>query len=189
MALPRGTAGLRKLGLLAHITTSVGWLGAVFGFLALAITAMTGSDVQMLRAAYLGMDWTLSYAVVPLGVASLALGIVQSLMSPWGLLRYWWVVVKLVLTIGATFVLLQYTQTMSNLVVAAGHASASVNDLRGLAFSPVLHASAGALVLLGANILSVYKPRGLTPYGWRWEDEQRRKQLERRTSRRPSRSP
>ena len=82
------------------------------------------------------------------------------------------------LTIGATFVLLQYTQTMSHLVEAA--ADTTIGQLRELAFSPVLHAGAGAAVLLGANVLSVYKPRGLTPYGWRWEDEQRRKQLERR---------
>jgi hypothetical protein len=181
MTLPRGTAGLRKLGLLAHITTSVGWLGAVLGFLALAVAALTGPEVEMVRAAYLGMEWTLGYAIVPLSVASLAIGIVQSLMSPWGLLRYWWVVVKLVLTIGATLILLMYTQTMSHLVIAARDASASIGDLRELALSPVLHAGAGALVLLGANVLSVYKPRGLTPYGWRWEDDQRRKQLARRT--------
>ena len=59
-------------------------------------------------------------------------------------------------------------------------ADTAIGELRELAFSPVLHAGAGAAVLLGANVLSVYKPRGLTPYGWRWEDEQRRKQLERR---------
>jgi len=91
--------------------------------------------------------------------------------------RSWWVFAKLVLTIGATFVLLHYTQTMSHLVEAA--ADTTIGELRELAFSPVLHAGAGAAVL-GANLLSVYKPRGLTPYGWRWEDEQRRKHLERR---------
>src|SRR5688500_13513975 len=176
----RPPTGLRKLGLLAHITTSVGWLGAVLGFLALAVAAMTGSEVERIRAAYFGMEWTLRYAIVPLSVASLAIGVIQSLIGPWGLLRYWWVVVKLLLTLGATFVLSQYTQTMSHLVGAAADASASISELQGLAFSPVLHASAGALVLLGANILSVYKPRGLTPYGWRREDEQRRKQLDRR---------
>lgn len=117
---------------------------------------------------------------VPLGVASLAVGVVQSLMSPWGLLRYWWVVVKLVLTGGAILVLLQYTQTMSHLVVAASDASASISDIRELAMSPLIHAGGGALVLLGAKVLSVYKPRGLTPYGWRWEDEQRRAQVARR---------
>ena len=181
MTLSRATAGLRKFGLLAHITTSVGWLGAVLGFLALAVAAMTNSDREMVRAAYLGMDWTLRYAIVPLSIASLAVGTIQSLMSPWGLVRYWWVVVKLVLTIGATLVLLQYTRTtMSHLVQAARDPIASVRDLRELALSPVLHASAGALVLLGASMLSVYKPRGLTPYGWRWEDEQRRRQRSRR---------
>ena len=160
----RRTTVLRKLGLLAHITTSVGWLGAVLGFLALAMGAMTSADREMVRAAYLGMDWTLRYAIVPLSVASVAVGIVQSLLSPWGLVRYWWVVVKLVLTVGATLVLLQYTQTtMSHLVQVAGGATASVSDLRELAFSPLLHAAAGAAVLLGASVLSVYKPRGLTP--------------------------
>lgn len=178
---------MRKLGLLAHITTSVGWLGAVLGFLALAAAAMTGSDVEMVRAAYLGMDWTLRYAIVPLSIGSLAIGIVQSLLCPWGLMRYWWVVVKLALTIGSTLVLLQYTQTMSHLVEAAGDTTTSISTLRELALSPLIHASAGALVLLGANILSVYKPRGLTPYGWRWEDEQRRRQLKRRV--RPTSQP
>ena len=179
MELPRPNTGLRKFGLLAHITTSVGWLGAVLGFLALAAAAQTGSDDEMLRAAYFGMEWTLSYAIVPLSLASLAIGVVQSLMSPWGLLRYWWVVVKLALTIGATLVLLQYTQTMTHLAERAGDPAASISELRALAPSPLIHASAGAAVLIGANVLSVYKPRGLTPYGWRWEDEQRRRQLER----------
>jgi hypothetical protein len=179
VTLPRATAGLRKFGLLVHITTSVGWLGAVLGFLALALAATTGSEVEMVRAAFLGMDWTLRYAIVPLSVASIVVGIVQSLMSPWGLLRYWWVVVKLALTIGATLVLLQYTQTMAYLADRAGEPTASISDLRRLALSPLIHAGAGAAVLLGANVLSVYKPRGLTPYGWRWEDEQRRTQLER----------
>ena len=54
-------------------------------------------------------------------------------------------------------------------------------ELRELATSPLLHAGAGAAVLLGASVLSVYKTRGLTPHAWRWEDEQRHKQRERRT--------
>ena len=56
------------------------------------------------------------------------------------------------LTIGATFVLLQHTQTMSHLVEAA--ADITIGELRELALSPVLHAGAAAAVLLGANVLS-----------------------------------
>jgi hypothetical protein len=33
--------------------------------------------------------------------------------------------------------------------------------------SPVLHAAAALLLLLTATVLAVYKPRGMTRYGWR----------------------
>jgi hypothetical protein len=49
---------LRKFALTAHVTSSVGWLGAVAGFLALAVAGLTSQDAQMVRAAYLAMDLT-----------------------------------------------------------------------------------------------------------------------------------
>lgn len=39
--------------------------------------------------------------------------------------------------------------------------------------SPALHAGAAVLVLLMATILAIYKPRGLTRYGWRRQQELR----------------
>jgi hypothetical protein len=39
--------------------------------------------------------------------------------------------------------------------------------------SPLLHAALALLVLLAATVLAVYKPQGLTPYGWRKQREQR----------------
>ena len=44
---------LRKAVLTAHVTTSVGWLGAVVAYLALDVAAVSGQDVQLVRAAYL----------------------------------------------------------------------------------------------------------------------------------------
>ncbi len=46
------TPRLRKLVLIAHITFSVGWFGAVAAFLVLVITGLTSRDPQMVRAAY-----------------------------------------------------------------------------------------------------------------------------------------
>jgi hypothetical protein len=40
--------------------------------------------------------------------------------------------------------------------------------------SPRLHAALALLVLLVATTLAVYKPRGMTPYGWRKQHEQRK---------------
>ena len=41
------TPALRKFALTAHVTFSVGWLGAVGGFLALAIAGLFSGDEQM----------------------------------------------------------------------------------------------------------------------------------------------
>ncbi|HEV8054730.1 MAG TPA: hypothetical protein VGP30_07865 [Candidatus Limnocylindrales bacterium] len=137
-----------------------------------------------MRASFLSMAWITLYVIVPLSVASLVIGVVQSLATPWGLLRHYWVLVKFVLTVVATIVLLQYTQTMSYIAGVAAETSSSGADLRELGMSPMLHASGGLLVLLVTTVLSVYKPRGLTPYGWRKQDEQR-KQLARRAMPQP----
>ena len=39
--------------------------------------------------------------------------------------------------------------------------------------SPALHAALALLVLLVATVLAVYKPQGMTPYGWRKQHERR----------------
>ena len=44
---------LRKLTLTAHVTSSVGWLGAVVAYLALAIAALSGAEG---RAAYQSLE-------------------------------------------------------------------------------------------------------------------------------------
>jgi NADH:ubiquinone oxidoreductase subunit 5 (subunit L)/multisubunit Na+/H+ antiporter MnhA subunit len=47
--------GVRRAALTAHVTTSVGWLGAVIGVLALAVAGISSDDDQTIRAAYLAM--------------------------------------------------------------------------------------------------------------------------------------
>lgn len=76
--------GLRRFALTAHITTSVGWLGAVAGFLTHAIASMTMQDAEMLRTAYYLMELTLWYVLLPLCLASLVTGLIQSLGTKWG---------------------------------------------------------------------------------------------------------
>lgn len=183
--------GLRKLVLTAHITSSVGWLGAVAGFLAVALAARSSQDEPTMRAAYITMESMTRYAIVPLSLTSLVIGIVQSLASPWGLFRHYWVVVKLVLTIFAVVFLLQYTRTMSAIAGAATDPTMSGAGLRALGTSPLLHSAAALLILLVTTILAVYKPRGMTRYGWRRRADSRTASSNRRaassSSIRPSR--
>jgi hypothetical protein len=99
------TPRLRKFALTVHVTSSVGVLGAIAAFLVLAVTGLT-QDAQTVRAMYLSMLLIAQFVIVPLAFASLLTGLVQSLGTPWGLFRHYWVLVKLLLTVFATMVLL-----------------------------------------------------------------------------------
>ncbi len=168
------TPRLRKFALTAHVTFSVGWLGSVAGFLVLAVAGLTSQDAQMVRAAYLTMELTGWFVLVPLALASLLTGLVQSLGTTWGLFRHYWVLAKLLINVLATIVLLMYTQTLSSLAGVASDTTSPGDDLDGLRSpSPVLHAGAAVLLLLVATALAVYKPRGMTPYGRRRQHEHR----------------
>ena len=106
---------LRRPALTAHVTSTVGWLGAIAGFVALALAALTSTDIQLVRSAYLAMELTGWYVLVPLCVASLATGLIMSVGTPWGLFRHYWVLVKFVITILAAVILFMYTQTLEQL--------------------------------------------------------------------------
>ena len=163
--------GLRKLALTVHLASSVGWLGAVVAYLALGVSAVTSRDAQTVRAACIALEVTGWFAIVPLALASLLTGLVMSLGTPWGVFRHYWVLLTLVLTILATVVLLLHMPTVSALADVAREADGA--DLGRLG-GDLLHPGGGLLVLLGITGLNVYKPRGLTPYGWRKQHERRK---------------
>jgi ABC-type anion transport system duplicated permease subunit len=165
------TPGVRKLALTAHVTSTVGWLGAVASFLALAIAGLTSQDVQMLRAAYVAMEVTGWYVIVPLCFASLITGLVQALGTPWGLFRHYWIAVKLLIAILSTILLLLHMRATSRLATAAADVVLSSADLGRLRMQLTADAAAALLALLVATTLAIYKPRGMTRYGARKEDQ------------------
>lgn len=153
---------LRRLILTTHITTSVGWLGAVIAYLALDIVATAGQDVSSVRAAFFGMEVVIVYVIVPLALVSVLIGIVNALSAPWGLFQHYWVVVKLVLTLFAMTILLLEVQNVRYMAEVAA-TGADPRDLPG----SLPHSIGGLIVLLVTTILSVFKPQGMTRYGWR----------------------
>jgi len=141
-------------------------MGAVACFLALAITGLTGREDHAVRAAYVAMKLTTWGVIVPLCLASLLTGLIESLLTPWGLFRHYWVIAKLVLTMLATVVLLAHTQPIGLLAHAAAHGTLGA-DLHSVRVQLLVDAAAALFVLLVATVLAIYKPRGLTRYGWR----------------------
>ena len=165
---------LRKLNLTAHVTSSVGWLGAVLAFLVLSVAGLTSDRAQTVRSCYIAMNLIGEFIVVPLSIISLLSGLVQSLGTHWGLVRHYWVFTKFSLTVGATLLLLlhQFTAVAAAAARATDATGPTFPAVGGLATQLVFDAGLAAIVLLVTTTLSVFKPWGRTSYGLAKRDMQ-----------------
>lgn len=166
---------LRKLALSIHLTCSVGWIGAVLVYLALGVSAVTSESLQTVRGAWLAMELTGWYVIVPLAVASLVTGLLIALGTKWGLFRHYWVLISFVLTLFATAILLLHMPDVSLMADAAQDAVGAELEALG---GDLLHPGVGLVVLLVIQVLNLYKPAGITRYGWRKQLKQRGSSLE-----------
>ncbi len=157
--------GIRKFALTTHITFSVGWFGAVAAFLALAIIGLTSQNTQVVRSVYQSIELIGWFVIVPACLCSLLSGIVQSLGTHWGLFRYYWILVKLLLTVAATIILLVHMKPIGFIADIVSQRTLTISEFSGLRVQFIADAGAALFVLLIAIILSVYKPWGRTGYG------------------------
>lgn len=161
---------VRKIALSVHLISSLGWIGAVVAYLALGISSIVSPDTQAVRAAWTAMDVTGWWAIVPLAIAALVTGVVMSLGTPWGLFRHYWTLISLVLTVLCTAVLLEHMPGISSIASMASQMDAAqLRALRG----DLMHPGIGLAILLLVAVLNIFKPAGVTPYGWRKQREQR----------------
>ncbi|HEX6502820.1 MAG TPA: hypothetical protein VF011_06195 [Terriglobales bacterium] len=161
------TPQIRKLTLTAHIVSTVGWIGAIAAFLALAVAGLTNHDARIVTSAYVAMKLVGWRVIVPLGLASLLTGLVQSLGTEWGLWRHYWVIVKFVLTTVATVLLLLHMTLADRLADIANQPAFLSSRFHGPRIHMMADAAAAIALLIVNTVLSVYKPRGMTPYGLR----------------------
>ena len=160
-------ARARKLLLTAHVSSSVGAMGAVASFVALAFVGLGREGEQAAASAYQAMELVAWAVVLPLIVASAITGLIQSLGSEWGVFRHYWVVAKLGINLVAIAILLLHMRPIGILARAAEEHDLLDGNLSKLQLQLVVNAAAAMIVLLVATGLSIYKPRGLTPYGVR----------------------
>ncbi|MEU4831283.1 hypothetical protein [Streptosporangium sp. NPDC023615] len=160
---------LRRTVLTAHVAISVGWLGLDLGLLALGVTALTTGDPALVRASYLAMDVLADTLIVPVGLTAVLTGVLLGLYTPWGLVRYHWVLVKLVTTtaalIASVFALRPQIEEAAAWVSRAGGAPLPLPDRGELS---LVAAPGVALTVYLLNVaLSTFKPFGRTAYGRR----------------------
>jgi hypothetical protein len=157
----------RKVALTAHVTSSVGWFGALLVFLAHGVASLVSDDPQVVRGVCIAMGLTAWFVILPLSLASFITGVVQALGTAWGLVRHYWVVAKLLLTAFATAILLLKLAPISELSEAASRVSFTATSLADLKMSLLVHSIGGLVVLFAILVLAIYKPSGLTPLAGR----------------------
>lgn len=140
---------------IAHVASSVAWLGLSLSLLVLGARAITTADPAVQFAAGTAMDVLASTLAIPIGAVSIATGVVLMLGTRWGP-AYKWVLVKLVATVAA------YAATVFALRPGLAEAAAALDPGRlqgldeGLIAGPIVSSS----IYLGATILSYVKPWG-----------------------------
>src|SRR5205807_2622162 len=140
----------------SHLTASLGWLGAVAVFVALAVIGLHSRDAATVRGAYLVMEPAGWYVLLPLAIATLLTGLVQTAALQWRLFGHYWVLFKLTISCFVTWVLLLYMNTFAAMARAASDVALPLDAVRTA--SPLIHAVMALVVLLVATILAVYKP-------------------------------
>jgi hypothetical protein len=164
------TSAVRKFVLSLHLTVSVGWIGAVLAYLGLGITAVRSEDVALIRGMWDAMEAVGWYVIVPLAVASLLTGLWMALGTKWGLFRHYWVVISFALTLVSVVILVLHMPSVS--ATAEFARTANLTALDGLG-GDLGHPAIGLLILLVVQVLNLYKPKGLTRYGWRKQQQER----------------
>ena len=150
---------------------------AVVAYVALGVAASNSRDVGTVRGAWVAMELTGWYVIVPLALASLVTGLIMALGTRWGLFRHYWVLISLVLTVLAVVFLVLHMPTVSSMTDLARVAqdAAALDELGGDLF----HSGIGLALLLVIQVLNVFKPRGMTRYGRRKQSERQAALLDR----------
>ena len=150
---------MRKAVLLVHILTAGAWIGLDVMLGVLVFTAMATPDVATAALCYQVLP-LLTWPLVASSLACLASGVVLGLGTHHGLIRYWWVAVKLVLNI--VLALLVWFLLRPGLEEAAEYGRQLAGgvtptaDVSNLVFPPIVSTSA----LVVATLLAVFKPWG-----------------------------
>lgn len=151
---------VRKLVLLLHIMSAGIWLGLDAAMAVAIFTALNTDDTNLAAALFQSLE---TITVVPLlttGVVCLITGLFLGWGSKYGVVRYWWVLIKLILNLILTALVLVALRSGAEEIGAYGALLAAdptaTADLQNIVYPPIVSPTA----LTIAMILAVFKPWG-----------------------------
>lgn len=154
----------RRVTLVTHIIAAGAWIGIDVMVAVLVLVGWFGDDVELRSLAYRALAAFVVWPMLTAGLVCLASGLVLGLATKWGLLRYWWVLVKLAANIMLCTLIAVALQPGIEDVSAYGQ-DLLVGNPDSSAVSTLFFPPAVSLTtLVVATVLAVGKPWGRT--GW-----------------------
>lgn len=165
--VPRLTPGARKAVVILHVISSVGWLGLNLGTLTLSAIGLTTSSADRQHAAFGALAMLGESLLIPMSLTAFGTGLVLAFGTRWGLVRYWWVLVKFVLTLIAVVLIpLSLLPGIREVADTVGGAKpGELIDLGAGAADLVVAGCVSTAMYTTSVVLSVLKPRRRTRWG------------------------
>lgn len=156
-----------KVLLTTHIIVSVGWLGVVIAKSVLGLLGLTTDNAADAAALFHALE-ALNIAFPPLAIGTIISGVLLSVGTKWGLLDHYWVVTKIVLSVGIIGTAVQIGSRLTERRLAALIGETTGGDFLTAPTTLLLALTlVHLLLLIVATILSTYKPWGKTWFGRR----------------------
>jgi hypothetical protein len=156
----RLTGRTRKAFLAAHILSGAAWFGIDLALGILMVTALVTDDPRTAGMAVQAVELFAIWPMFAASIACLACGVVLGIGSKYGLVRYWWVAVKLAANVlMSTLIVVSLrpgigeAASIGQRLMAGDRTAAVPSDL----LFPVCVAPS---MLIAAYLLSVFKPWG-----------------------------
>lgn len=149
----------RRTTLVVHVVSAGAWIGIDVMVAVLVLSGRFGTT-ETRSLAYRALGTFVVWPMLTAGLGCLLTGLVLGLGTKWGLFRYWWVLVKLVLNVALCVLILVLLEPGMDEVVAWGEAlpdgGPQPRFVTTLFFPPAVSLTALAF----ATTLAVVKPWG-----------------------------
>lgn len=157
---PRLSRFWRRTTLVLHLVSAGAWIGIDVIVAVLVLTGWFGDDVAVRSLAYRALATVVVWPMLTAGLLSLATGLVLGLGSTWGLVRYWWVAVKLALNVLLCTLIVLVLQPGMDEVDTYGNDLLTGSPDRGAVSTLFFPPAVSLSLLILATVLGVFKPWG-----------------------------
>ena len=150
----------RKAVLLVHVLSAAAWLGIDLALGILVVVALSTTDVNTAAISVQAIDVFAIWPMLGASVVCLISGVVLGVTSKYGLVKYWWVALKLFMNVGMSLLIAFSLRPGVAEAARIGERMAAGDPTAVLSPELMYPVVVAPTLLLFAYILSVFKPWG-----------------------------